>query len=417
VTTIAGRACSAGTGVVDLAADEPLPSLEGIPALGVRCLVRVGGRPIGVIDLPGTSPHIGAEELTAAIRRELGSAIDRATTDPATTAGTTAPARRDRTVAEDVTVAIATRDRPETLRRCIDSVLAATPAPAAVVVVDNAPSDDATRRLVAQAYGDDARIRYVVEPRPGLGRAHNAALPWISTRLVAFTDDDVLVDAGWVGALEDAFDAAPDVACVTGLIAPAELRTQEQWWIERSTGFGKGFERRVRSLRAREAESALFPYDAGTLGSGANMAFTTAFLAELGGFDPSLGTGTRSLGGDDLAALHQVVARGHDLVYEPAAIVFHRHHDQRAALERQARGYGAGLTAYLASVVAARPAAALEIARRAVAGLGHVFGSSSELNGRRDLDYPRALVWRERAGMASGPLRYAHQRWLDRGSR
>jgi hypothetical protein len=112
-----------------------------------------------------------------------------------------------------------------------------------------------------------------------------------------------------------------------------------------------------------------------------------------------------------------VVARGHDLVYEPAAIVFHRHHDGLPALERQARGYGAGLTAYLASVVAERPSAALDIARRALAGLGHVFRPSSELNVRRDPGYPRSLVWRERAGMASGPVRYAHQRWLDRGSR
>ena len=70
-----------------------------------------------------------------------------------------------------------------------------------------------------------------------------------------------------------------------------------------------------------------------------------AFLETIGGFDDALGTGTRSMGGDDLAALHRAVATGHDLVYEPAAIVFHRHHDNLAALRRQAYGYGAGLTA------------------------------------------------------------------------
>ncbi|MGN6695787.1 MAG: glycosyltransferase family 2 protein, partial [Aquihabitans sp.] len=360
MTAVAGRVRSAATGVVDVAADEPLPDLEDVPARGVRCLVRVQGRPVGVLDLPGTDAHITAEALTEAVRRELGAAVDRSVA--------TGPAASAPATGAEVTVAIATRDRPETLVRCIESVLAGEPAPAAIVVVDNAPTDDQTRRLVASRYGDDPRIRYVVEGRPGLGRAHNAALPFVTTRFVAFTDDDVVVDPGWVGAIETAFATTTDVACVTGLIAPAELLTEEQWWIERSTGFGKGFERRTRSLRAPEGEGGLFPYDAGTLGSGANMAFTTAFLTEIGGFDPALGTGTRSLGGDDLAALHQVVARGHDLVYEPAAIVFHRHHDRLPALERQARGYGAGLTAYLASAVAHRPGAALDILRRALPG-------------------------------------------------
>ncbi|MCU1368970.1 MAG: pgaC 1 [Ilumatobacteraceae bacterium] len=408
MTAVDGLTTSASRGVVDLEATRALPALDEIPPLGVRCLVRAWGRPIGVVDLPGTSTSLDAAAVTAAVQRELGPVIDRARAaapaDGASGSGATG---------DGITVAIATRDRPATLARCIDSVLAGTCVPAAIVIVDNAPSSDETQRLVADAFGHDPRIRYFVEPRPGLGRAHNAALPSITTPYVAFTDDDVLVDARWVEVLGEAFLAAPDVACVTGLIAPAELLTQEQWWIERSTGFSKGFERRIRSLRTAASEGPLFPYDAGTFGSGANMAFSMAFLREIGGFDPALGTGTGSLGGDDLAALHQVVARGHDLVYEPGAVVFHKHHHQLAALERQARGYGAGLTAYLASVVAHRPGAAVDIARRSLSGVGHVLRPGSELNQRRDDDYPGSLVWRERWGMVSGPVRYARQRRRD----
>ncbi len=408
MTAIDGPVCSAALGVADLDAAGPLPALDAIPKLGVRCLIRASGRPIGVVDLPGTDRFLGADAVTAAVRQALGPEIDRAIAP-----GTAAP-HPAVPAGDAITVAIATRDRPSTLIRCVDSVLGGSSAPAAIVIVDNAPSSDETVQAVAQAYGDDPRIRYVVEPRPGLGRAHNAALPLVTTPFVAFTDDDVLVDTHWLAAIAEAFEVTPDVACVTGLIAPAELLTREQWWIERSTGFGKGFDRRVRSLRSSAAEGPLFPYDAGTLGSGANMAFSMAFLEEMGGFDPSLGTGTRSLGGDDLAALHQVVARGHDLVYEPAAVVFHRHHDQYAALERQARGYGAGLTAYLASTIVARPAAAVDIVRRSLPGIRQVLQPGSALNERRDEDYPASLVWRERAGMAAGPARYAHQRWIDR---
>jgi GT2 family glycosyltransferase len=415
-------AVDASTGVADVEVCAPLPTLVGVPPLGLRCLVRVAGRPVGVLDLSGPAERVAAEDLARRVWDELASAITagleaRGVPEVGTlTASGFQPTgnRVGGSSVVPVTVAIATRDRPETLARCLEGVLAASPAPAAVVVVDNAPSDDRTRRLVAEVHGDDPRVTYVVEPRPGLGRAHNAALPHVATTHVAFTDDDVVVDPGWVGALHEAFSTTPDVACVTGLIAPAELRTPEQWWVERAAGFGKGFERRVRSLRSAGDEGPLFPFDAGTFGSGANMAFSTAHLLEVGGFDAALGTGTGSLGGDDLAALHRAVASGHDLVYEPAAVVFHRHHDTLAALERQARGYGAGLTAYLASVVAERPSAALEIARRALPGIGRVLRPSSDLNARRDADHPRSLVRQERLGMLTGPARYLAQRWRDR---
>ncbi|MCU1497037.1 MAG: pgaC 1 [Acidimicrobiales bacterium] len=412
MTVVEVHSTSAATGVAVVEISVPLPALDDVPALGARCLVLHGGRPLGSVDLAGPVARLGAEALASVIDAQLGARI---VASPLTAAGTSAVAPPPApAIAPSMTVVVATRDRPETLVRCLESLFAARPAPGAVVVVDNAPTDARTAELVDLRYGDDPRVSYVLEPRPGLGRAHNAALPHVGTERVAFTDDDVVVDRNWIGALDDAFGAAEDVACVTGLIAPAELRTVEQWWVEQGAGFAKGYDRRVRSLRDRAGESRLFPYDAGTLGSGANMAFTTAFLRSQGGFDPSLGTGTVALGGDDLAALHAVIACGHTLVYEPAAMVFHRHHDNRPALERQAHGYGAGLTAYLTSVVAARPSAAVRILARVLPGLAQVLRPSSPLNARRPPDYPARLVWRERAGMVSGPLRYARQRSADR---
>lgn len=393
----------ASSGVVDLALDAPLPDLHAIPALGARCLVRDAGRPIGWLDLGGEASHLDGGDLADRLDAAGLAAV------PAR-----GPRPRPSATEDSVTVVIATRDRPDALARCIASVRAGRPAPAAIVVVDNAPSDDRTQTWCegpGRRHGD---LTYVREPRPGLGRAHNTGLAEVRTDLVAFTDDDVVVDPAWVGSIAAAFEATPHVACVTGLIAPAELRTPEQWWVERGTGFAKGFDRRVRTLRDRTDEGALFPYDAGTLGSGANMAFRVDALRSLGGFDPSLGTGTRSLGGDDLDALHRVVAAGHDLVYEPAAVVFHPHHDHRAALERQARGYGAGLGAYLASLVVRRPATVLDLVRRAPAGCRRLVGRSSAINARRPDDYPRALVRRERLAVLTGPPRYLAQRLQDR---
>jgi GT2 family glycosyltransferase len=425
VIDLAVAEVSAREGVLDLDAGRPLPDVIDIAAGGVRALVRLAGRPVASVDLAGDADRVTAAELAAVIDAQAGMALaDRLRTLGVAEAGPLATGgfgvdvpEPPAGVAEQMTVVVATRARPELLERCLQSILDCRPSPGAVVVVDNAPPDDRAAELVAARHGDDPRVHYVVEPRPGLGRAHQAALPLVGTELVAFTDDDVVVDPSWVGALAEAFAATGDVACVTGLIAPAELRTREQWWVELGAGFTKGYERRVRSIRDRVHESAMFPYDAGTFGSGANMAFRTADLLRVGGFDAALGTGTVSLGGDDLAAFHAVVAAGHDLVYEPAAVVFHRHHADRASLERQAYGYGAGLTAYLTAAAVADPRAALRMARRSVAGVAHVLHPSSPLNARRAADYPSRLVWRERAGMLAGPGRYARQRLADRRAR
>ena len=159
------------------------------------------------------------------------------------------------------------------------------------------------------------------EPVAGLACAHNRGLVDVRTPIVAFTDDDVLADPGWLRNLVSAFGDDPSIGCVTGLIFPVELETQAQEWLEGYAGYAKGLVRTAFDLHEHRPDDALFPWTAGTLGSGANMAFRTDLLRQLGGFDAALGAGSMAMGGDDLAAFFDVVASGSTLVYEPAAVV------------------------------------------------------------------------------------------------
>ncbi|MBO6511182.1 MAG: glycosyltransferase family 2 protein, partial [Roseibium sp.] len=79
----------------------------------------------------------------------------------------------------------------------------------------NAPSSSATEELLSETYLADGRVRYVREDRPGLARAHNTGLLYARGDILAFTDDDVVVDRHWVEAIEETFDAAGKVGCVT----------------------------------------------------------------------------------------------------------------------------------------------------------------------------------------------------------
>ena len=144
------------------------------------------------------------------------------------------------------------------------------------------------------------------------------------------------------------------------------------------------------------------------------MAFRTDALRAIRGFDPALGAGTTAKGGDDLAAFFDVIAAGHSLVYEPAAIVHHQHHRTFAALERQTFGYGAGLTAYLTKTMLDHPARTRDMLVRLPGALRHALSPTSAKNERLPADTPRTLVRRERLGMLVGPALYLRSRWAAR---
>src|SRR5262249_54432266 len=157
-----------------------------------------------------------------------------------------------------------------------------------------------------------------------------------------------------------------------------------------------GFERKVYDLAEHRPPGALFPFTAGQFGSGANMAYLTAALKSVGQFDSALGAGTPARSGDDLAAFFAIIKAGYRLVYEPEAIIWHRHRRNEDGMRRQAFGYGVGLGAYLTKIVADDPVALIRLIRGLPAGLAHMWGRSSARMQRLPDDYPAALIWLER---------------------
>ena len=106
-------------------------------------------------------------------------------------------------------------------------------------------------------------------------------------------------------------------------------------------------EPRVYDLRSGRDASALYPYSAGIFGTGANFAVDRDLLMGLGGFDETLGAGTPAGGGEDLDAFVRVLRAHRSLVYEPSAVVWHRHRADPGAQRRQLFSYGTGLTPFL----------------------------------------------------------------------
>ena len=222
--------------------------------------------------------------------------------------------------------------------------------------------------------------------------------------ILAFTDDDVVVDAYWLLHLAKAFNSTDDVACVTGLVLPRELETPAQFWFEEFGGFSKGFRRRISDMGANRPTEPLYPYTAGQFGTGANMAFRRAFLKSVGGFDAALQCGM------DIAAFFQVVRRGYKLVYVPAAVVHHIHRREYKELQKQLYSYGAALTAYLTKNILDSPQLFFEFMIKIPYGLFFALSTKSPKNNKKSLRYPRSLTLLELKGMCYGPIAYIRRR-------
>lgn len=184
------------------------------------------------------------------------------------------------------------------------------------------------------------------EPRPGLDFARNCALRECRNDLLAFLDDDVVADRGWLLGLLEAWRENPDAGAFTGLVLPLELGSRAQILFESCGGFGRGFEK-IRYGPTR-AGNPLYPCGAGMFSAGANMVVRRDVLLQLSGFDEALDTGKPLPGGGDLDIFYRVIRAGHPLVYEPNCAVFHQHRRDMRSLQRRYHSWGLGFMAFVA---------------------------------------------------------------------
>ncbi|SRR5713101_5503514 len=424
--------------ILEIELGELLPSVSAVDEKTrqryqrAMCLVRLHTRPLGVVEFQlveeWTSPHDYAQHIWRALGMQINEHLQQDGLPSVTwldvaglpSSGTPRCIKeREQFLAQApfVSVIVPTRDRPERIQRCLQSLLALHYPRYEIIVVDNAPSTSATADFIQQTYRDVPQVRYVCEDRPGSSWARNRGMMAARGEILAFADDDVVTDRYWLVELVRAFSRADRVACVTGLVLPVELETPSQFWIEEYGGFGKGFTRRIFDIAENHPKTPLYPYTAGRFGTGASMAFTAAFLRSVGGFDPALGPGSPAQGGEDLTLFFQAVTRGYKLVYEPAALVYHPHHRDYIALQKQIYCYGVGLAAYLTRSIKHTPRFLLDLIPKLPYGLFFTLSARSPKNSKKSENYPKELTMLERKGMLYGPFAYVRSRWAVRNAR
>jgi glycosyltransferase involved in cell wall biosynthesis len=202
------------------------------------------------------------------------------------------------------TIVVCTRNRPASLRRCLEGIAGLERAPDEVIVVDNTSGDPATK-ATAQGFG----AVYTIEPNLGLSRARNRGLAESHSEIVAYLDDDATPDVQWLGMMLEPFKD-PKVTTVTGRIITPEPRV------------AKSAAQVTRFLSNKDPEwfgIATF----GGLGLGSNMAFRREACVGEQIFDERLGRGAPFEIAEENYAFAFLLSKGYTAVYLPDAIVFH----------------------------------------------------------------------------------------------
>jgi GT2 family glycosyltransferase len=307
------------------------------------------------------------------------------------------------------TVVVCTRDRPDQLARCLRSLRHLTPSPSEIIVVDNAPQNEATRELVAQM----PDVEYVLEPRPGLDVARNTGILHSSGDIVAFADDDVVVHPRWLARLCQGFRSAK-VMAVMGLVLPAELETKAQLIFERHWGFNRGYRPRLYDDEYfARAKPAGVP--AWEIGAGASMAFRRAAFDAVGGFDERLDVGAAGCSGDS-ELWYRLLAEGWHCRYEPSAVAYHTHRRRMDDLQRQLFNYMRGHTAAL--LVQYERYGHTGNLRRLLLSLPTYYARLLAKGVTDDMRGRRSTLWSEIAGCLSGIAFYLrHRRTPHRAAR
>jgi len=234
-----------------------------------------------------------------------------------------------------ISVVICTRNRASTLRLCLDSLRSMACQPEEIVIIDNAPTDDSTRKVVEDYPG----VRYCLESRPGLSYARNTGVAQAQCSVLAFTDDDVILHPDWAYRVWETFQDEA-VFAMTGLVIVSELRTEAQQIFEKHWSFNRGYQDVFYDSAYLSRVLPIGP-PVWHIGAGANNAFRKKVFNEVGLFDERLGAGASGCS-EDSEMWFRILTHGHTIHYNPRAVVYHGHREHIHELHSQIFSYMRG---------------------------------------------------------------------------
>ena len=249
-------------------------------------------------------------------------------------------------------IVVCTKNRYEHLEQCLPSLASLNYPNYEIIVVDDSTSRDQVSRN--QKVVCDVGAKYIFNGRKGKSLAQNIGIRVAKGDIIATTDDDCIADKCWLRFLVENF-SDPTVMCVAGR-TKSLLSNEISQLFEGLASFDRGAKRRVfdrksislwsqspklfsRILSKQFCEMTPAPWG---VGYGNNIAYKKTVFDEIGFFDEGLGPGTPAAASEDTDLVYRILKAGYKAIYDPRALIFHRHRSNLRALEQSCYLYGLG---------------------------------------------------------------------------
>lgn len=213
-----------------------------------------------------------------------------------------------------ISVIVCTFNGTATLRPCLESLGKLRYSDYEVLLVDDGSTHD-----IAGIAADFPQVRYVRQDHAGLSAARNMGADLATGEILAYTDDDCIVDEDWLAFLATGFDDPMWVAAGGPNIPPPPRNRTEAV---------------VAAAPGAPAHVLLSDIEAEHL-PGCNLAIRKTALAAIGGFRLHY-----EVAGDDVDVCWRLRETGGKLRFVPGAMVWHHRRYTVSAYFRQQRGYG-----------------------------------------------------------------------------
>ncbi len=228
---------------------------------------------------------------------------------------------------KDITIIICTRNRIDTLKECVYSILKNKGNRYEILIVDQS-TDNKTENFIKNL--NSKQIRYIKTDTVGLSKARNLAILNVRTKYLAFTDDDCIVEDDWIENILKEYDSDHKLFGVYGKVLPYGDKSKEGYFCHCL----------IDSNKQASWDKPVLPHN--NLGHGNNMSFKTSLFKKVGLYNEKLGAGTWMKSGEDTDFIYRVLRKRFKVMYSPMPTVYHNSWKTLDEAEKLDYGYVRG---------------------------------------------------------------------------
>ena len=205
-----------------------------------------------------------------------------------------------------ISVIIVTKNRPIKLSQALKSVFENKIKANEVIVINEGSSLQKIKRKFPQK-----SLKFFNLAKTNLSSGRNLAIKKAKSEIIAFTDDDCIVDENWLANIEKSFKKSPQTVAVFGKVNPYLKNKNLKHFCP------------CTITRKKEKTIKKPSYHVKNIGYGNNMAFKSSIFKKEKNFKTWLGAGSIGMSAEDAEIALRLLLRGYQLKYDPTIKVKH----------------------------------------------------------------------------------------------